>query len=61
MKKKPTYLNPYILQQNVRIRVHKNILGNIDIIKGKTKFYIYFNNGSNSLALILGISHEGGG
>ncbi|MBR1942565.1 AbrB/MazE/SpoVT family DNA-binding domain-containing protein [bacterium] len=38
-----TYLDTYVLQQDMRIRMPKSILSNLDVQKGNTLFDIYFN------------------
>lgn len=36
-----TYLDTYVLQQDMRIRLPKSILANLNVKKGTTKFDIY--------------------
>ena len=36
------YLDTYILQQDMRVRLPKSIISNMGAEKGKTKFDIYF-------------------
>lgn len=43
------YLDTYVLQQDMRVRMPKAILSNMDIEKGKTKFDIYLDTNDNSL------------
>lgn len=43
------YLDTYVLQQDMRVRMPKAILSNMGVEKGKTKFDIYFNSKDNSL------------
>ncbi len=43
------YLDTYILQQDMRVRMPKAILSNMGVEKGKTKFDIYFDARDNSL------------
>lgn len=43
------YLDTYVLQQDMRVRMPKAILSNMDVEKGKTKFDIYFDSKDNSL------------
>lgn len=45
------FLETYVLQQDMRIRLPKAILSNVGAEKGKTMFDIYFNFGENSLIL----------
>ena len=43
------YLDTYILQQDMRVRMPKAILSNMGVEKGKTKFDIYLDSRDNSL------------
>lgn len=43
------YLDTYVLQQDMRVRLPKAILTNMDVEKGKTQFDIYLNSKNNSL------------
>ena len=36
------YLDPYLLQQDMRVRLPKAILANMAVEKGSTKFDIFF-------------------
>ena len=45
------YLDTYVLQQDMRIRMPKSILSNINAEKGKTLFDIYFNADNNAIVL----------
>lgn len=45
------YLDTYILQQDMRIRMPKSILTNANVEKGKTLFDIYFEPDSKSIIL----------
>lgn len=47
----PIYLDTYVLQQDMRIRLPKSILNNMGAVKGKTNFAIYFDSVSNELIL----------
>ena len=47
----PIYLDTYVLQQDMRIRLPKSILNNMGAIKGKTNFAIYLDSASNELVL----------
>lgn len=51
MDKDLIYLDTYILQQDMRIRLPKSILANMNVEKGKTKLSIYFDKSTNSLIL----------
>jgi hypothetical protein len=43
------YLDTYVLQQDMRVRMPKAILSNMGVEKGKTKFDIYLDSKDNSL------------
>jgi len=43
------YLDTYVLQQDMRVRLPKAILSNMGVEKGKTKFDIYLDSQENSL------------
>lgn len=43
------YLDTYVLQQDMRVRLPKTILTNMDVEKGKTQFDIYLDSKNNSL------------
>ncbi len=49
MKEKNIYLDTYILQQDMRVRLPKSVLTNLQIEKGKTYFDIYFDSDEKSL------------
>lgn len=51
------YLDTYVLQQDMRIRLPKSILNNLPVEKGNTKFAIYLNKTTNEI--ILQITEEG--
>ena len=53
------YLDTYVLQQDMRIRLPKSILTNMNVKKGVTKFDIYFDTQSKSLILKLCKDSEG--
>lgn len=38
--KSKIYLDTYVLQQDMRIRLPKSVLSNLNVIKGSTKFDI---------------------
>lgn len=50
------YLDTYVLQQDMRVRLPKAILTNMDVEKGKTQFDIYLDPKNNSLIFRI---HEG--
>ena len=46
-------LDPYLPQQDMRVRLPKSILSNLGAEKGKTQFDIYYNLENNSLVLSI--------
>ena len=51
MERDLIYLDTYVLQQDMRIRLPKSVLSNMHVEKGVSKFDIYFDKDSNSLVL----------
>lgn len=51
MKEDLIYLDTYILQQDMRIRMPKSIEDNIGAERGKTKFKISFDKKNNYIVL----------
>ena len=49
MSNNEIYLDTYILQQDMRIRMPKSIVSNLSVEKGKTKFDIYLNVAEKTL------------
>ena len=49
--KEPIYLDTYVLQQDMRIRLPKSILNNLQVEKGTTKFSIYLDYEKKELIL----------
>ena len=45
------YLDTYLLQQDMRVRLPKSVLSNLGAEKGKTKSDIYFDSKNRSLVL----------
>lgn len=45
------FLETYVLQQDMRIRLPKAILSNVGAVKGKTMFDIYFSADENAIVL----------
>ena len=45
------YLDTYVLQQDMRIRLPKSILANLDVEKGISKFDIFYNTQNRELVL----------
>lgn len=56
MESKITYLNTYLLQQDMRIRLPKSVLTNMEAEKGVSKFDIFFD--AKNKALILKINNN---
>lgn len=52
------YLDTYVLQQDMRVRLPKAILTNMDVEKGKTQFDIYLDSKNNSLIFRIHESNE---
>lgn len=59
MKAPYIYLDTYVLQQDMRVRLPKAVLSNLNVQKGKTKFDIYLD--SDEKALIFKIHDDNGG
>ena len=59
MRESDVYLDTYVLQQDMRVRLPKAVLSNMKLEKGKTKFDIYLDSSENSI--ILRIHDENGG
>ena len=51
------YLETYVLQQDMRVRMPKTILANMNVKRGITKFAIYLDKKDNQL--ILKIMEDG--
>ena len=47
----PIYLDTYVLQQDMRIRLPKSIINNMNVTKGVTHFSIYLDADNASLIL----------
>lgn len=45
------FLETYVLQQDMRIRMPKSIISNLGAEKGKTMLDIYFNADDNSIVM----------
>lgn len=46
-----TYLDTYVLQKDMRLRLPKSILENTGAERGKTKFKIFLNKKNNEIIL----------
>jgi len=53
------YLDTYLLQQDMRVRMPKSILTNLNLEKGKSRFKIFFDKTNNYLVLIVDEDAEG--
>lgn len=53
------YLDTYVLQQDMRVRLPKAILVNMNIKKGKTQFDIYLDSKNDSLIFKIHKDNEG--
>jgi len=51
INKDEIYLDTYLLQQDMRIRMPKTIISNLNAEKGKTMFDIYLNPGEGAIIL----------
>ena len=60
MKQDWIYLDTYVLQQDMRIRMPKSILTNIGAKKGKTKFDILFDKNEDCIILKAAKAEEEG-
>lgn len=58
MKDSMIYLDTYVLQQDMRIRLPKAILTNLKVIKGVTKFDIYFDGKYKEIVLRIKADNE---
>ena len=56
MKSEYIYLDTYVLQQDMRVRMPKTVLANMNLEKGKSKFDIYINKEAEEI--ILKLHHE---
>lgn len=55
---KLTYLDTYVLQQDMRIRLPKAVLTNLGVEKGVSKFDVFFNSQSKELILKIHMENE---
>ena len=58
MSNEPIYLDTYILQQDMRIRLPKSILNNLSVEKGVTKFSIFLDQDKRELILRIADNNE---
>lgn len=53
-------LDTYVLQQDMRIRLPKQIINNLNVVKGETMFDIYMNTENKEIILRISNSEKGG-
>lgn len=53
-------LDTYVLQQDMRIRLPKQILNNLNVVKGETKFDVFMNTKTREIILRVAESEIGG-
>lgn len=53
------YLDTYLLQQDMRVRMPKSILTNLNLEKGKSRLKIFFDKANNYLVLKVDEDTEG--
>lgn len=58
MKQNRIFLDSYILQQDMRIRMPKAILVNTDAVKGETVFDVYYDINEDAIVLKKKIRKE---
>ena len=46
------YLDTYLLQQDMRVRLPKSVISNLGVEKGKTKFDIYLDSKEHCLIFL---------
>ena len=52
------YLDTYLLQQDMRVRLPKSVISNLGVEKGKTKFDIYLNLKNMPKGLIIFLKYS---
>lgn len=45
------FLDTYVLQQDMRVRMPKTVLANLNLEKGKSKFDIFLDKSENAIVL----------
>ena len=58
MNEKLIYLDSYVVQKDMRIRLPKSILTNMNVEKGKSMLDFYFDKRQNDLVLKLSKNQE---
>ncbi|MBP3327266.1 MAG: AbrB/MazE/SpoVT family DNA-binding domain-containing protein [Coprococcus sp.] len=57
---KEILLDTYVLQQDMRVRLPKQILNNLNVVKGETMFNIFINTETSEIILRIAESRKGG-
>lgn len=57
---KEILLDTYVLQQDMRVRLPKQILNNLNVVKGETMFNIFINTETSDIILRIAESGKGG-
>lgn len=57
---KEILLDTYVLQRDMRIRMPKQILNNLNVVKGETLFDIYLNTENQEIVLRISEKAKGG-
>lgn len=58
MKEELVYLDTYVLQRDMRIRLPKSILENLNVERGISKFKIYYDKVNSRLILKISKNKE---
>lgn len=58
--KKEILLDTYVLQQDMRIRLPKQILNNLNVVKGETMFNVFMNTETREIILRVVELEKGG-
>ena len=51
MNNRPVYLDSYTLQSDMRIRIPKSVINNLQAVPGKTEFSFYFDSTTQSVIM----------
>lgn len=54
------YLDTYVIQQDMRIRMPKQIINNLNVVKGETMFDIYLDAEKQEIVLRISQQEKGG-
>ena len=58
MKSELIFLDTYVLQRDMRVRLPKSVVTNLNIIRGLTKFDIYLNTVTKEIVLRINQNSE---